>query len=165
MRKLCLQERQLRPAERRVSGQPIDAILGLGIDEPVDEQEMPFGEVRGPVLKLPAGGSRAAGRFRCVIAGDLVEGVEVAVTKADPHVGDRQHPRQHSGERSLLLADPIPSHPLRVQPYRDSHRINCGAARSAKPANPYWSRSLPHNSATESDTTNRAASTGSSERK
>ena len=35
-----------------------------------------------------------------------------------------------------------PPHPLRVQPYLDSHRISCGAARSANAANPYMSRSL-----------------------
>jgi hypothetical protein len=52
-----------------------------------------------------------------------------------------------------------------VHPYRDSHLMSCAAARSAKIWKPCLVSTVSQSTAAASDTTNRAASTGSSERK
>ena len=61
VRQLGLQEPKLRTAERGVAGQPVQAILGLGIDQPVEQQAVPFGQIRGSSLTVAAGGLPGAG--------------------------------------------------------------------------------------------------------
>jgi len=43
------QKRQLRPRERGVTDKPVEAILRLGAHQPLQQQDMPLGELVGPV--------------------------------------------------------------------------------------------------------------------
>jgi hypothetical protein len=61
---LRLDEPQFRPAQRRVLGEPVEAVFGFAVCEVVQQQTMPFGE--GP-RSAPPGSSDgvAGGRGRC----------------------------------------------------------------------------------------------------
>jgi NAD(P)-dependent dehydrogenase (short-subunit alcohol dehydrogenase family) len=100
------------------------------------------------------------------------------VTGAGSGIGRGRGARPGQGRWSVVLAGRRPDalkqtarlsfslirlQPLCVQWKRDSHQMSCGAARCANPAKPYCSCSVAHSNETASDTTNPAASMGSSE--
>jgi hypothetical protein len=101
VRQLGLQEPKFRPAKSGVAGQPVEAIFGLGVDEPVEQQAVPFGQRCGALVTVPARGSPGAVRSGRGVAGEVVERVKVAVGESDPHVGRRQHLREHAGQRGF----------------------------------------------------------------
>src|SRR6266508_5884310 len=49
---LGLQKLKLWAAERGVASQPVEAVLDLGADQPLQQQAMPLGQVRGPTVTL-----------------------------------------------------------------------------------------------------------------
>jgi len=88
-RKLRLEIGQIRAAERRVSGEPVEAILGATPEEPVEQREMPSSEVASAPLTALVGCPLARWCLRRVMASNVVERVEVPVGKGDPVVRDR----------------------------------------------------------------------------
>jgi hypothetical protein len=114
-RKLRPEIDQIRTAERRVCGQPVETIFGIIPEEPVEQCEMPFGEVVGAPLTPLVGRSPARGRLRRAAGTDVVERVEVLVGKGDPVVRHREQALERDYERGLLLAyaaEACPSPPV-----------------------------------------------------
>jgi hypothetical protein len=99
------QKHELWSAEGSVVGQPIEAIFRLGFRQLIQQQQMPFGKSRRPLLTCVRIRSPGALRLHRTIAGEPVERVKVVVGEADTRVEGRQHLRQETGQRDLLLVD------------------------------------------------------------
>ncbi len=134
-----LKERKFWPRHCRMRDKPVEKLLMVRPGQTSHQEGVPLAQVLGPLLSTPTAALLITAPF-----GKPVQSAQVVAGNLSPHVGHDQELGEHTRKGVLARAHP-----------------------AVAPAGPAVARLPPQQlrAATASETTNRAASSGSSERK